>query len=207
MNMIYCQDRDGVRIFKILFTFIYITNHNENRITTKSISSSNGFLNVRSLWQPRHVSPPPQSVSLPWRRRLATWPADHHIWPENVQLWPNMGSSRLVDQSRDITWRPWLRCSQAWRQCLFSACMLPRTDHLWPTSVTRPPPKLMLDVDDPRRLQPVVIIISIHWWFVHVHQTQTASRSTWTVWCLDVLRFCITTTREDWNLILRQGPD
>jgi len=43
MNMIYCQDRDGVRIFKILFTFIYITNHNENRITTKSISSSNSF--------------------------------------------------------------------------------------------------------------------------------------------------------------------
>ena len=145
-------------------------------MTTKSLSSSNGLTRpiTLSLWQPRHVSSPLQLVSLPWYRRLVTWFADHRIWPENVQLWPNMGSSRFVDQSRDITWRPGLRCSQAWHQCLFFICsMLPRMDHLWPTSVIRPPPKLMLDVDDPRTLQPVIIIISIHWWFVHVHQTQT----------------------------------
>ena len=34
-----------------------------------------------------------------------------------------------------------------------------------------------------------------------------ASRSTWTVWFLLVFRFSITTTREDWNLVMRQGPD
>jgi len=58
-----CQDRDGVRIFKILFTFIYITNHNENRITTKSISNSNCLIRPLPLTATTRL--PASTVSQP----------------------------------------------------------------------------------------------------------------------------------------------
>ena len=107
-------------------------------MTTKSLSSSNGLPSNTSDHSDSHDTSPRQSVSQP-----AVMPTTCHVicWPPYMawkrSIMTKYGSSRFVDQSRDITWRPGLRCSQAWRQCLFFICsMLPRTDHLWPTSVT-----------------------------------------------------------------------
>jgi len=65
---------------------------------------------------------------------VTRWPP-YMAWKRSTMT--KYGVQSIRRSSRDITWRPGLRCSQAWRQCLFSTCStLPRMDHLWPISVT-----------------------------------------------------------------------
>ena len=95
-----CQDRDGVRIFKILFTFIYITNHNENRITTKSISNSNCLIRPLPLTATTRL--PASTVSQP-----AVTPTTCHVTcrpPYMARKRSTVTKYGVQSSRRSITW-------------------------------------------------------------------------------------------------------
>jgi len=119
-----------------LFTSLILYTTQRNEITTTSISSSNGL--SRPITPTATTRLPASTVSqpavMPTICDVIRWPP-YMAWKRSTMT--KYGVQLIRRSSRDITWRPGLRCSQAWRQCLFSAhSTLPRTNHFWPTSVT-----------------------------------------------------------------------